>query len=466
MLRVFVVIFLLVVSFGCMSSSMVLVGGTIVDGKNKNLLHDSLVIIKNGRISRIGVVGEVTVPEGYPVHDVTGKYIIPGLMDANVHLLLEITLETLARYENQYDQLIIEATQIALKNGITTVFDSWGPLEDLMLARDRINANEVVGSRIFLAGNIIGFGGPFSTDFFPIDGFASQSFIDRINARWEVGVGRDLLFMTPDKVAESVESYLENNVDFVKYGSSGHSLDATRLIAFSPTTQKQIIAVAHNNKKKIQSHSTSIESLRLAVESGVDILQHCESTGPTLIPPDLIQMIREKNIYCATLTLTKKRRENLVRYGGKESREFYKSYDVGFENTKNMIDAGVKILLSSDGSVFSDDAASHPIFINHAGQQDDVLIQLGKGHINWFKAVQEAGMQPWDMLNAATINIAEAYGIDDDLGAVAEGKIADFVVLNSNPLDRPENYSDIKMVIKNGVEVDRSSLPTNPLLTR
>jgi hypothetical protein len=97
-----------------------------------------------------------------PQIDARGKYVIPGLTDANLHLFLNPDLETLIKYEDRYHEIVLEAAQIALKTGQTTVFDTWGPRAALVRARDLINSGKAPGSRIYLAGNIIGFDAPLS----------------------------------------------------------------------------------------------------------------------------------------------------------------------------------------------------------------------------------------------------------------------------------------------------------------
>ena len=87
-------------------------------------------------------------------------------MDANVHLVLGSSIEFIVRYEGRYEDLIEEAAQVTLKNGLTTVFDSWGPLQPLLNVRDaHQRRGETTGSRMFVAGNIVGFSGPFGRDF-------------------------------------------------------------------------------------------------------------------------------------------------------------------------------------------------------------------------------------------------------------------------------------------------------------
>jgi cytosine/adenosine deaminase-related metal-dependent hydrolase len=80
--------------------------------------------------------------------------------------------------------------------------------------------------------------------------------------------------------------------------------------------------------------------------------------------------------------------------------------------------------------------------------------------------MEEKGCRPMEMLRAATKNIAVAYGKDKDLGTLEEGKVADVVILDEDPLQAAENYARIHMVIKDGCVVDRDALPNKPILTR
>jgi cytosine/adenosine deaminase-related metal-dependent hydrolase len=131
---------------------------------------------------------DVRIPAGAKRLDGTGKYVIPGLMDANVHLLLDVSPEYLLEANFRYEPQILEAAQIALKHGVTTVFDTWGPRAALVNVRDRINAGEALGSRILLTGNIIGFGGPVSSDFLgDARKIISAGLADRIDHEWECG---------------------------------------------------------------------------------------------------------------------------------------------------------------------------------------------------------------------------------------------------------------------------------------
>src|SRR5438128_831272 len=170
------------------------VGGTLIDGTGAAPRLNALVTFSDGVISRVGARAELDTSGESRVVDVTGKYVIPGLLDANVHLLFHTDPDVLLRYEpGGYDDLVLEAAQITLRAGITTVFDTWGPLESLQRVRDRIKAGEAPGSRILFGGNMIGNGGPWSADFAASYGESlNPAVVDAINNHWEQGVGRDL----------------------------------------------------------------------------------------------------------------------------------------------------------------------------------------------------------------------------------------------------------------------------------
>ncbi len=173
--------------------------------------------------------------------------LIPGLMNANVHLLGDVRMENLVRHEHRYEHLIEEAAQVALKNGFTTVFDTWGPLRPLTTVRDRIDAGEIPGSRIFCAGNIVGLDGPFSPDFFPKTlEVASPALAERINAVWSENVGAHLTGMTPEQVRQEMRAYVDKGIDFVKYASSDHRTGLVPVfLVFSERVQGVIVEETH-----------------------------------------------------------------------------------------------------------------------------------------------------------------------------------------------------------------------------
>ena len=109
---------------------IVVVGGTIIDGNGNAPVRDGVIVVDGERIISVGGP-DTPIPTGAQRIDARGKYIIPGLIDANVHLIYGFSTEYLIRFQNQFEDIIREGAQIALKSGVTTVFDTWGPLDPL-----------------------------------------------------------------------------------------------------------------------------------------------------------------------------------------------------------------------------------------------------------------------------------------------------------------------------------------------
>jgi hypothetical protein len=190
------------------AAPLALTNVTIIDATGRPPIENGVIVMDNGRIIAVGKKAEVTVPRGARVIDKTGKYVIPGLMDANVHLFLNLDVDSLLRFRDRYADVIVEGAQLALKTGQTTVFDTWGPYPDLKAARDRINSGKEVGARIFFAGNIIGFDGPASSDFSEkMQNVLHKDTIDYLNKRWTQGTDRTLLWDTSEEVGKKVATY-------------------------------------------------------------------------------------------------------------------------------------------------------------------------------------------------------------------------------------------------------------------
>ncbi|WP_417464804.1 amidohydrolase family protein [Kordiimonas sp.] len=443
---------------GAQAETTVITGGTLIDSADTGPVEDAVVVIKDGRIQAAGPRASVAIPAGATAIDASGKFIIPGLMDANVHLYLNLDLETLIKYEGRYEDIIIEGAQLALKTGQTTVFDTWGPYPALKKARDMLNAGEAAGARVYFAGNIIGFDGPLSADFREAAAtHVSKAMVSRLNADWEQDTGRDLMWMGPEEVREKIDTYAAKDMDFLKYGASGHV--AMEFITFSPRVQKEIVAAGHAAGKTVQVHTTSIESLDMAIDAGVDILTHCDITGPVkTIPEATLAKMVERSIPCSIVPITQRRLDAYIEQDPNQVMATYQG--IGRKNIANMIKAGVSILLSTDAGVKS------PLMMAESKQPKvDMRTELGEGHFNAFTALEELGMAPLEILRSATLNTAKAYKLDSDLGSLEPGKIADIVILDKNPLDAAANYRTINMVIKDGQVVDIDALPLAPLVS-
>jgi len=443
------------------AQTIAVVGGTVIDATGRPPIADGVILIENGRITAVGRAGTVTIPTSATRIDARGKHVVPGLMDANLHLYLNIDLETLIRHEDRYAEIALEGAQIALKSGLTTVFDTWGPRAALVKVRDMINAGQAIGSRIYLAGNIIGFSGPLGPDFIGVAApHVSKAFAKRVNETWEQGTGRELLWMEPDSVRAAVRKYAALDVDFLKYGASGHV--EMNLISFSPRVQRAIVEEGHRAGKTVQTHTTSIESLDMAIDAGVDIITHGDISGPVYpIPEATIRKLADRRIAVSVLAVTKRHRDALTQHVPNGVLTPY--MNIAATNIRNMSKAGVSLLLSTDAGI------QHPILAAEsptlAADTVDSRTRLGEGHFNALVALEEAGLSPMAVLQSATSNVARAYKLDNEIGTLEPGRRADLLILDADPFASARNYRAIHTVMKDGKVVDRDALPVAPIIS-
>jgi len=438
--------------------SVAVVGATLIDGTGTPAVKDAVVVIEGKTIAAVGPRASVQIPPGATIVNAAGKFIIPGLMDANVHLILNSSIEFLARYEGHFEDLIEEAAQVTLRQGLTTVFDSWGPLQPLLNVREKIKRGDAIGSRMFVAGNIVGFSGPFGRDFNGAGGAtASKPFVKRINQVWEENTGPQLMWLTPEQLRPEIQKYIARGIDFLKYGASGHRDED--FIMFSPAAQKVIIEECHRAGIIVQTHTTNNEALRLVLEAGVDMMQHGAKTGLVEMPDSTIQLMLEKKVYCAVQPRTAERLKIEVDEAAGDDRG--KKEQVRHANQVRLVKAHAPLLLATDAGVMDPDSLE----VMKPKMRIDRLTELGEAHFVWFKAMAEKGMTPMEEIVSATRNIAAAYHKLDQIGTLEKGKFADLVVLDADPLADINNIRKISMVMKEGTVVDRDKLPTRRFLT-
>ena len=153
----------------------------------------------------------------------------------------------------------------------------------LVAVREQIKRGDAIGPRILAAGNIVGWGGPYSISFSLIREQGLTLFQEQVNDEISQGAGEDLVDMEPEELRVAIRAYLDKGPDFIKYGGSAH-FARPALIGFSPEAQKVIVDEAHRRGKVAETHSTTIDSLRLSVEAGIDLIQHPELLGPREMP--------------------------------------------------------------------------------------------------------------------------------------------------------------------------------------
>jgi imidazolonepropionase-like amidohydrolase len=184
----------------CWAQITVIDGATLIDGNGGATVPDAVIVIDGARIRAIGPRASVHVPANPNVIHAKTRYVIPGLIDTNVHLSLyggmKERYESLVRYAPHEREIVLEAAQIDLKYGVTTVRDSYGLLLPLTKVRDEIASGRAIGARILAAGNIVGWGGPYSITFSLTPDRDLTLFQEQMNDEVSQGAGEDLSDMT------------------------------------------------------------------------------------------------------------------------------------------------------------------------------------------------------------------------------------------------------------------------------
>ena len=475
------------------------VGATVIDGNGGPPMAEATVVVVDKRISAVGPRASVEVPAGARIIDGTGKFVTPGFVDTNVHISLygggrKERKETSIKYRDRAAELTLESAQMHLKYGVTTVRDSYGALIPLMEVRDAIARGDEIGPRMLVAGNIVGWGGPYSITFALIRENNLSLYEEQFTEFVAQGSGEELLDMYPEELRRAINKYLDKGPDFIKYGGTSHWAFPT-MIGFSPEAQRVIVEETQKRGLVAEMHSTNPEGLRLSIEAGVDLIQHPEALAGKEISDSLVREIRERGILCSMLINTvtgvawkkhlkdqqeAKRRiaeqqqeaEEAAKSGLKRSVMREKTSaerrreltalgrgGLGLEmrrhNAEKLIAGGCITTLGTDNA-----AGSAPEF---ARRPKAISQEPGIGTIIAIEGLVEFGMTPSEAIVSATKNGAVACKALDEFGTVEAGKIADILVLDADPLADISNIRRLSVVMREGQIIDHDTLPTNPI---
>lgn len=465
-----------------LAQTTVIDGGTLIDGNGGSPVSDAIVVITGQRITAAGPRASVRVPQGATVIDAKGRYIVPGFIDTNVHLSLyggaRERYESLVRYQPRQNEIVLEAAQIDLSHGITTVRDSYGMLLPLTHVRDEIEHGNAIGARIQAAGNIVGWGGPYSISFSLTPDKDLTLFQEQMNDYVTQGAGEELNDMTPDELRVAINKYLDKGPDFIKYGGTSHFSEPT-YIGFSPESQKVMVDEAHKRGRGAETHSTTIEGLRLSILAGIDLIQHPEILTPKPMPDDLIRLIKARGVIGSMLVSTmtgeawtkhlksrsdaQKKFEKPANHPLTFTEQRRRAAELGDDletrraNAKKLIQAGCTLTVGTDSYWgAAPELAREPKPEN----QDH-----GMGTIFAIEGLVELGMTPAQAIVSGTKNGAIACRRQKDFGTLEAGKLADLLVLDADPLADIHNIRKLHTVMKEGKVIDFANLPEKRILS-
>jgi imidazolonepropionase-like amidohydrolase len=468
--------------------AIAVVGATLIDGNGGAPVANASVLVRNGRFAAVGPSSSVQVPACARVIDGTGKFMTPGFVDTNVHVAMPGGAIDFARYWDRLSDMAIEGAQLHLKYGVTSIRDSYGVLEPLLVARDAIRKGTVPGARLLVAGNIVGWSGNFSMSFRGRD--PESYFEEWVDDQMTLGTGETLGWLSPDSLRAVINRYIDRGVDFVKIGLSAHNHNVPTLV-FSQRQLDAIVQTVHQRGLPAETHATTPEALHMALTAGMDLIQHPEVMGVP-ITDELVQMLGSGKAICSIHGNNHAGRawqRFTARSGGAGAGQGTGAGDAGGaselrnwpkpqrtekmwqdsmrtnnprtlrENAMRIVKSGCTITTATDNA-----QGSPPEFSRDPNAWQPR--EPGLGTLASIESLVEFGMTPSQALVAATKNGALALRMQDQLGTIETGKIADLLLLDADPLQNIANIRKLSLVMKDGVLIDRAKLPLKPVYYR
>ncbi len=387
----------------------VLRGATLIDGSGAAPQGNVTVVIENGRLRDIGT--GVTAPAGATVIDVTGKFVVPGIINGHGHVGPAPRDPQLRRY--------------ALYCVTTTTSMAADP-DDIVDFKARQKAGDLRGARILT-----------------------------VKYRFTTLTQGGSDYKTPEAARQKVDEIATHSADFVKVW-----LDAQggRIPKLSREFVAAVFEQARKHDKLTMAHIVELADARMAVDEGVNMLVH--NVRDQDIPADFLATLKARNV---SLISTLAREEGMFRAaGGTPDDPFFtkgltaeqraglakkldtlakdperaasmRAFEQDKVNVKRLWDAGIRLGFGTDSG-----GASERYFIQgfYEHRQMDLLVQ--------------AGLTPMQVIQSFSKNNSEMFGIDKDFGTLAKGKAADLLVLAKNPLDDIANMRTFEAVFLGG----------------
>ncbi len=416
----------------------VLQHATVIDGTGGAPIADATIVIADGKIRDIGPSSSVKAPESADVVDLSGKTIMPGIINLHGHVGLAKGLsQDIKNYtrENAEAQLTLYASY-----GVTTT-TSMGTDDDLIVEiRDEQRRGKLSGARVFTA----------LQGFTTLGGYPTH-------APGVKGIAQEVASAAQAKAW--VNRLADRKADIVKMWVDSHHGAFDKL---SPAIYGAIISQAHKRGIKAFAHLYELEDAKGLVKAGLDVMAH--SIRDQAVDDELIALLKENNV-TAVATLTREQstfiyadqppwlndpffkkgttaevieavRTQLSETQKKdpERETLQRDLSMAMTNLKKLSDAGVRI-------GFGTDTGPPGRFIGYFEHAEMELMTL-------------AGLTPMQIIQSFSKNAAEALGAEKELGTLEKGKAADLVVLDKNPLENIRNSRTIHAVYLGGKKVE------------
>jgi imidazolonepropionase-like amidohydrolase len=412
--------------------------GTLIDGSGRDPVRNTLVVVEGSRIAHVGPAVSPIRPESPDdtVIDATGKFILPGLIDAHCHISLHQGALPGVRYTSSAEFCTLWAAHAigrVLRAGVTSIAVPGGKWFTDVTVREAVEGGLLEGPRMVVAGRALSnYGGIFDPDPYPaFEGTPADT----------AGV----LCNTRDEFIRETRKQCKRGVDLIKIADSTWGDVQT-------VAEDEIAAVvdeAHRHNVKVTIHSRGSTSTRAAARAGVDLIYHGD-----LATEDDLDIIAKAGMPIAPVLTSPwigvEHGAAARGFDGRARDRLKAQVDASFQMIRNACARGIPILSGSDTGNAS--AFAHGRW---HGKEAELF-------------VREIGMSPMAAILANTSGNAAMVNLAGEVGVIAPGKLADIVVWGSDPtaditvLQHPEKISTI---IKDGRIVDREAVGGfNPLV--
>lgn len=402
--------------------AIVLKAAHLFDGKSGRLTEPGLLVVRGERITGVGTAA--TIPANARVIDLGDATLLPGYIDAHTHITYD-HIDNWAQYF--YDNMLrfpVEQSfhaarnaRITLQAGVTTVREvGAGDFIDVAL-RNAINAGIAEGPRMLVAGHSIGAtGGHCDSVPAPPDRLTSSGPLEGI-------------CNGPEECRLATRLQMKYGADVIKICASGGVLsesDPVDVPQLTPAELSAIMTEAHSWGRKVAAHSHGDLAAKLAVQAGVDSIEH-----GSFLQPDTLQLMKRKGVYLVPTRMTQ--RWVLDKAGtyppkiGAKARAAGVAHETMF---RNALKIGVPIAFGTDAAVYP-----HGLNAQEFGDYVDL------------------GMTPSAALLTSSQGAAKLLGVDGETGTLEAGKFADVVAVPGNVLESIRATEKPLLVMKQGAVV-------------
>ena len=396
--------------------------GKLFDSKEGKMLDNMTIIVSGNKIKDIKKGFVLPENDNSIIIDLKDSTVMPGFIDLHVHIESEYNPE---KYLNEFtaeeSEIAFSSLKFAkrtLMAGFTTVRDLGGSGVNISL-RNAINKGEVIGPRIFTAGKAIGTTGGHAD---PTNG-------------WKKSIAgdpgpQDGVINGVDDARKAVRERYKNGADVIKITATGGVMSIAKNGQNPQFTIEEIKAIcetANDYDMIVAAHAHGDEGIQRAVIGGVHTIEH-----GTLLSDESMKLMKQYGTYYVpTITAGKEVAANAKIPGYYDELVIPKALAIGPKiqsTTERAYKAGVNIAFGSDAGVFP-----------HGNNAKEFIY------------MNEAGIPIIECLQAATIINAKILSLEDELGQIKKGFIADIVATKSNPEDDITTLENVVFVMKEGV---------------